>query len=156
MITITDHPKRIMASAVTTIVIYIAMIIILKPLFITPTTGMMAMMSYANPNYITLNIVSLLIGLCAGLAIFTITKPKEKVKENIELKIIKKALSADENAAIDEIEKAGEITQDSLRFRLGWSKAKASTILTNLDKMSLIQRERQGKTYNIFLQKKTH
>jgi uncharacterized membrane protein len=38
-----------------------------------------------------------------------------------------------------------------LRFRLGWSKAKLSRILTNLDKMNLIQRERAGKTYNVFL-----
>ena len=54
---------------------------------------------------------------------------------------------------LDEIKKAGEITQDSLRFRLNWSKAKVSTILTNLDKIGLIQRERIGKTYKVYLQK---
>jgi len=67
------------------------------------------------------------------------------------LEIIKKALSDDEKAVVDEIRRAGEITQDSLRFRLDWSKAKLSRILTNLDKMNLIQRERVGKTYNVFL-----
>ncbi|VVB59309.1 Uncharacterised protein [uncultured archaeon] len=82
---------------------------------------------------------------------------KEKFERQIppeqELKIIKKALTEEEKKAIAEIEKAGEITQDSLRFRLGWSKAKASAIISNLDRMGIVQRERQGKTYKVFLQK---
>lgn len=45
----------------------------------------------------------------------------------------------------------GRITQDSLRFRLGWSKAKVSRILTNLDRKNIVQRERTGKTYAVFL-----
>jgi len=71
-----------------------------------------------------------------------------------ELQIIRKVLSDDEKAIVDEIRRAGTITQDSLRFRLGWSKAKVSRILTSLDKMNLIQRERVGKTYNVFLTEK--
>jgi hypothetical protein len=71
-----------------------------------------------------------------------------------ELQIIRKVLSDDEKAVVDEIRRAGTITQDSLRFRLGWSKAKVSRILTNLDKMNLVQRERVGKTYNVFLTEK--
>ena len=97
---IKDHSKRVLASAATTILVYISMILILKPLFIAPETGMMAMMSYSNPNYITLNILALLLGLCAGLAIYTITKPKEEDKGKSDLRIIKKALSADEKAAV--------------------------------------------------------
>ena len=61
---------------------------------------------------------------------------------------------SNEKKILDEVKRAGEITQDSLRFRLNWSKAKISTILTNLDKINLIQRERQGKTYKVFLSKK--
>jgi len=79
---------------------------------------------------------------------------QQPTKDVDELKIIRKVLSGDENAIIDEIRRAGKITQDSLRFRLGWSKAKVSRILTNLDKMNLIQRERVGKTYNVFLTEK--
>ena len=76
-------------------------------------------------------------------------------KRNIdELKIIKRVLSKDERKVIKELEKTREITQDSLGFRLGWSKAKISTILSNLDRMRLIQRKREGKTYSVFLQKK--
>jgi len=79
---------------------------------------------------------------------------QQPMKEVDELKIIRKVLSNDEKAIVDEIRRAGEITQDSLRFRLGWSKAKVSRILTNLDKMNLIQRERVGKTYSVFLTEK--
>jgi hypothetical protein len=68
-----------------------------------------------------------------------------------ELDIIKRVLSDDERAVLDEIGRAGEITQDSLRFRLEWSKSKLSRILTNMDKLNLIQRERVGKTYTVFL-----
>ena len=76
-------------------------------------------------------------------------KDKEKDKE---FNIIKKALSEDERKILNEIKKAGEITQDSLRFRLNWSKAKISTILTNLDKKEIVQRQRTGKTYYVYLQ----
>jgi uncharacterized membrane protein len=72
-----------------------------------------------------------------------------------EFDILKRALSADEQAVFQEIQRTGEITQDSLRFRLEWSKAKLSRILTRLDKMNLVQRERVGKTYNVFITRRT-
>lgn len=146
-----ERNKRIILSAAITIITYILMTLLLKPLLIQGQTGMMGMMGFSNPNYTTLNMLSLLIGLFAGLALYLMTG--QQMQEN-ETAIIKKALSEDERKVIEEVERAGEITQDSLRFRLSWSKAKTSTILTNLDKMNLIQRERQGKTYNIFLGKK--
>lgn len=74
--------------------------------------------------------------------------PQEQKRE-----IIKTALTEEEKKALFEIEKAGEITQDSLRFRLGWSKAKTSAIISNLDRMGIVQRERIGKTYKVFLEK---
>ena len=94
------------------------------------------------------------IALVAGVLVTLWLKPAKTetvVAKTDELEIIKRALSDDEKAVIDEIRRAGEITQDSLRFRLGWSEAKLSRILTNLDKMNFIQRERVGKTYNVFL-----
>lgn len=82
---------------------------------------------------------------------------KEKMVREIppeqKREIIKPALTSEEKKALAEIEKAGEITQDSLRFRLGWSKAKASAIISNLDRIGVVQRERTGKTYKVFLQK---
>lgn len=148
-----DQNIRLLVSAAIAIAVYFIMTIILNPLVVHRSGGMMAMMSFASPDYITLHIASLLIGSFSGMAFYLLAKPRE-AEDGKELAIIRKALSADENAVIGEVEKAGEITQDSLRFRLGWSKAKVSTILTNLDRMNLIQRERQGKTYNVFLVKK--
>lgn len=79
------------------------------------------------------------------------TKKQQNTEEKFEF--LFKALSADEKLVLEEIKKSGEITQDSLRLRLNWSKAKMSTILTNLDKTGLIQKERTGKTYKVYLQK---
>ena len=107
-----------------------------------------------NQNSIFVNLaalsVALLVGVLVSLLLMT-KKTETTVTKADELEIIKRALSDDEKAVLDEIRRAGEITQDSLRFRLEWSKAKLSRILTNLDKLNLIQRERVGKTYNVFL-----
>lgn len=145
---------------------YLIAFIILAP-FLTPQptswpSMMQNMMGSSQTGII--NLVALLLALTAGLAVLllmwkpaTAVTPVEKAggtKQLDELSIIKKALSEDEKAVIEEIRKAGEITQDSLRFRLDWSKAKLSRILTNLDKMNIIQRERIGKTYNVFLTEK--
>ena len=103
----------------------------------------------------------ILVGAVAYLAVlsaflfslYLLKSEEKKTGGKSELAILKKALSEDEKNIVEEIEKAKEITQDSLRFRLGWSKAKVSTILTNLDKMGLVQRERIGKTYKVYLQR---
>ena len=116
--------------------------------------------NYEKDNYV--NLITMVISLTIGLVIYLkfLSKETENVKYNNkkrnidELKIIKRVLSKDERKVIKELEKTREITQDSLRFRLGWSKAKISTILSNLDRMRLIQRKREGKTYSVFLQKK--
>lgn len=81
---------------------------------------------------------------------------KGEVSAVHEFELVKKGLSEDEKKILAEIEKEKEITQDSLRFRLEWSKAKVSTILTHLDKMGIIQRRREGKTYVVFLSKKEY
>ncbi len=119
-------------------------------------SGMMQMMgnssvfNFSDPTMIVINFVSLMFSLLsafvASLYIFSVTHEKESGK------IIEKMLSDNERKVVNEVRKAKEITQDSLRFRLNWSKAKISTILTNLDKKSIIQRERTGKTYKVRLQ----
>lgn len=138
------------------VLFYFAIFSILKPFFITeplPMTRMMGynMLNFSNSDSATMNLISLIIAI--GVAIFVSFYLFKHDAKDEEYKIIRKALSDDEKRILDEIKKAGEITQDSLRFRLDWSKAKVSTILTNLDKMNLIQRERVGKTYRVYLQK---
>ena len=111
------------------------------------------MMNFSSGSSATMNLVALIIAIAIALVVsFYLFRQDDKEQE---YKLMRRALSEDENAILDEIKKAGEITQDSLRFRLNWSKAKISTILTNLDRMNLIQRERIGKTYKVYLQKKS-
>ena len=144
-----DNITKILLIVLVIVVSYFITFLLLKPFF--APSSMMDMMNQMINGGITTNntlaiITSLVIGIIISLYLF-------KDKEKDEFSIIRKALSEDERKILDEIKKSGEITQDSLRFRLDWSKAKISTILTNLDKRNLIQRERTGKTYKVYLQK---
>lgn len=155
-----DNVTKILLILLIGSIFYFALFSILKPFFITEPTPMFRMMgqmmgsdimNFSSASSATMNLVSLIAAISAALIVsFYLFKQDAKDEE---YKIVRKALSEDEKAILDEIKKAGEITQDSLRFRLDWSKAKVSTILTNLDKRGLIQRERIGKTYKVYLQK---
>lgn len=155
-----DNVTKILLILLIGVVFYFAVFLILKPFFITepiPRISMMRqmmgsdIMNFSNSSSAAMNLVSLIVAISIAIFVsFYLFKHDAKYEE---YKIIRKALSEDEKAILDEIKKAGEITQDSLRFRLDWSKAKVSTTLTNLDKIGLIQRERIGKTYKVYLQK---
>lgn len=145
---------------------YIGFLFLLKPVFIpdgalgTHDTVMGDhIMTFISPEQRNLNLTSIFLAFIVGFVAWLLikgdnTKQESKPEARDEMEIIKKALSDDEKLILGEIQKAGEITQDSLRFRLNWSKAKVSAILLQLDRINLVQRERQGKTYNVFLQKK--
>lgn len=161
-----DNASKIAIIILVVLVGYLLAFLIASSLLIPTQTPMMQMMNqamganimnFSTTSSIIINIVSLLFGIGLGLltSLYLFgaqTKDKGQTKDK-EYNILRKALSDDEKKILDEVKKAGEITQDSLRFRLDWSKAKVSTILTNLDKMGLIQRERTGKTYKVYLQK---
>jgi len=158
-ITRLDNVTKIVLILLIGVIFYFVIFSILKPFFIAEPTQMRDMMSqimgsdimnFSSSSPPTRNLVSLIVAIAIAL-IVSFYLFKRDVKEQ-EYKIIRRALSEDEKAILDEIKKAGEITQDSLRYRLNWSKAKISTILTNLDKINLIQRERTGKTYKVYLQ----
>ena len=155
-----DNVSKIALIVLIAIVGYFSVFLIISPLFTPKQTPMMQMMgeamgtnimNFSTTNSIIINLISLV--FAAGLGFFASLYLFGLQSKDKEYSIMRKALSEDEKAILDEIKKAGEITQDSLRFRLNWSKAKVSTILTNLDKRGLIQRERIGKTYNVYLQK---
>ncbi len=151
-----DLPTRILIIILVVVFSYLALFLLLTGLFVQQPSmpDMMHHMISPSQNTIAINLAALSLALLAGVLVslwFRTEKPEARVARTDELEIIKRALSEDEKAVLDEIRRAGEITQDSLRFRLDWSKAKLSRILTNLDKMNLIQRERVGKTYNVFI-----
>jgi uncharacterized membrane protein len=159
-----DIITKILLILLITSIFYLAIFSLLKPFFITKPSSIPGVfgeiindiLDFSASDSLTINLVSLIFSLIiAVISSYNLFKPEQKAeseKEN-EIKIIRKALSDDEKAVLDEIKKAKEITQDSLRFRLNWSKAKISTILTNLDRLGIIQRERIGKTYKVYLQK---
>ena len=145
-----DNITKILIVVLVIAVSYFLVFLALRPFFAPKN---MADMMNQIGSIGTETIIPLIIALIIGIVVsFYLFKNKE-YKEKDEFNILRKALSEDEKKILDEIKKAREITQDSLRFRLEWSKAKISTILTNLDKMGLIQRERTGKTYKVYLQK---
>jgi len=156
----TDTTTKIFLIVFVVVVSYLIVSIIMTPFFVQQPRTMYEMMQQVtnfSQQSATLNALALVIALGIGLvaSIQLKTKPAVRTRDSKEraLSIVKKKLSADEKKLLKEIERTGTITQDSLRARLGWSKAKVSTTLTRLDKMNLIQRERQGKTYKVFLSK---
>ena len=109
------------------------------------------MMNFETPELRLLNMLAVVVALAVGFLVSYNIALAQRDEPEHQLEIIKKALSDDERLVVEEGERAGDITQDSLRFRLDWSKAKVSTVLSNLDRMGVIQRERMGKTYKVFL-----
>ena len=152
-----DNVTKILLILLIGVILYFLVFLTLNSSFIkepASMTDMMGQMMGYNNSSVTISLISLIIAIIAALIVsFYLFKQNRKEKEDSDYKVLRKALSEDEKKILDEIKKAGEITQDSLRFRLDWSKAKISTILTNLDKRNLIQRKRTGKTYNVYLQK---
>ncbi len=150
-----DAVTKIFLVLFITALSYLFFSAIAAPLFArqprTMVEAMQQMMNFSSANIFAL-VAAIGIGLFASFKLNAVQDAR-KTSGGHALSIIKRKLSPDEKALLKEIEKAGVITQDSLRARLAWSKAKVSTILTRLDRMNLIQRERQGKTYKVFLQK---
>ncbi len=155
-----DQTTKIFLIVFLAAISYLVISVIMRPFFVqeprTMFEAMQQMMNFSQqntiPNMLAL-VIALGIGLFASFKLRTKAAPKAASSRRQALSIVRKKLSDDEKKMLKEIETAGAITQDSLRARLGWSKAKVSTTLTRLDKMNLIQRERQGKTYKVFLSK---
>jgi len=155
-----DNVTKIFLVAFVVAAAYLVLSIIIRPLFVQQPETMYGMMQQAMgfsqqgaiPNMLAL-VAALGLGILVSLQFKTKTVTRIGRSRERALSIVRKRLSGDEKRMLKEIERAGSITQDSLRARLAWSKAKVSTTLTRFDKMNLIQRERQGKTYRVFLPK---
>ncbi len=143
-----DNITKILLIILVIAVSYFLIFLTLRPFFAPKSMiDMMNQIGSIGTETIIPLIIALVIGIIISFYLFR-TETKDR-----DFNIIRRILSEDEKKVLDEIKKTGDITQDSLRFRLDWSKAKISTILTNLDKKGLVQRERLGKTYKIYLQR---
>jgi len=110
---------------------------------------------------------SFFIGMLGGVSFFVLTRPKETApkepqpgstayKEEVSpleknIQLLKKALTVDESLIIDMIKENDGITQDSLRFKTGFSKSKVSYLVTELEKKDIIHRQELGRTYKLFI-----
>jgi uncharacterized membrane protein len=160
-----DVLSKVALVVLVSVLTYVVLLALLKPFFITQgiTMGQATimgdhMMSFQNPEEANLNIAAIVGAVIAGAATaFGIGQREQPVAQKTEqldeLTIIKRVLSPDEKKLIGVIEEAGEITQDSLTFRLEWSRAKVSVMVTNLERLNILQRKREGKTYVVFLPK---
>jgi uncharacterized membrane protein len=98
--------------------------------------------------------LSFLGGMLAGVAFFLWSKPPANEKTatspmNRNIEILKRALSDDEKLLIDIIRNSEGITQDSIRFRTGFSKSKVSALISEMEKKDIVVRERLGRTYKV-------
>lgn len=163
------HLKKFILPVLLAIITDIFLFLILSPFLKTQEVvslshGQKTIIETTNP---LIPFFIILISLLIGFAAFLLQeKPRQippipmkttikKIQDKEAIyKILAKALSDDEKKVLEEIKKSKEITQDSLRFRLEWSKPKLSAILTSLDRRGIIQRERTGKTYKVTFDKK--
>ncbi len=151
-----NNVTKILLIILVVVIFYFIIFLILKPFLITQPVSMTEMMNKVirgDTASSLINLVSFIIALVIGVIVSFYLFREQKETRSREYEITNKILSDDEKKILNEIKKAKEITQDSLRFRLNWSKAKISTILTNLDRKGVVQRERTGKTYKVYLQK---
>lgn len=79
-----------------------------------------------------------------------VDKADERPQIHKSLSILERALNDDEIVLIDIIRENEGVTQDSLRFRTGYSKSKVSALILNLEKKGIIDRQKLGRTYKIF------
>lgn len=101
--------------------------------------------------------LSFLGGMFAGVLFYFWSKPRgrEKPKAAAEpplqrnLAILEHALKEDEVLLLRMIANSEGITQDSLRFRSGFSKSKVSALLLGMEKNGIIYREKLGRTYKV-------
>ena len=140
---------------------YLVLVHILTPLFVHEPGNPLHDLFPQEPEAVifSITIVSILLSVSAGLVVASYLElfrgnalPLARNKKvEADLDVLKKMMSKDEKDVVDEVVKAGEITQDSLRLRLDWSKAKLSTVISVLDRQGVLQRERSGKTYRVRL-----
>ena len=80
------------------------------------------------------------------------TKKQQDVESKFEL--ILTALNEDEKNVIKSVREQDGITQATLRIRTGFSKAKLSALLNDLENRGLIKKIAKGKTNQVFLKRK--
>lgn len=135
--------ERLLASVLLVFVVYFGTISVLSLIFGEEESTAIARyrMSF-----------SFLLSMFFGVGFFIWTRPKGaegQLEKN--LAVLERALSEDEIALLHIIKENEGVTQDSLRFRTGFSKSKVSALLLGLEKSGIIARQELGRTYRVYL-----
>ena len=127
-----DLTTKIILIVLVVVISYLLLFLVLSEVFVqepTSGTGMMGQMMDTSPDYTVVILISLIIALVVGVLVTLWLKPAKTettVSKTDELEIIKRALSDDEKAVLDEIRRAEKITK--ILYGLGWSGAKSSSL----------------------------
>ncbi|MBS3062638.1 MAG: MarR family transcriptional regulator [Candidatus Diapherotrites archaeon] len=142
-----DNVSRFYLTAIVVVTAYILASLVFA--FVTGRAVALVMMNFSDNLLFLANVLAVLFSLGVGF-VFSVFCWRMK-KPGKAFEFIVGVLTDDEKRLLAEVKAAKAITQDSLVFRLGWSRAKASTVLSNLDRKRLVVRERSGKTYKVYL-----
>jgi uncharacterized membrane protein len=98
---------------------------------------------------------SFVAGVTAGLVFYFLSsrwghKPRTGDIDR-SMNVLGRTLSDDEMMILSLVKDSSGITQDSVKFRTDFSKSKVSALVLGLEKKGIIQREKTGKTYKLFL-----
>lgn len=159
--------KRVIISFVVGFAVYMVVTMILATVFQPTTTivgGRFSMMGGAvptqNSDYVFYLMMTSMMSLIAGTAAGALTYhfyPEEaaaKTEDEPEYVIddvVWGILNENEKKVMKEVVRSEGVTQDSLVHRLGYSKAKLSILLNDLEKKDLVMREKLGRTNSILL-----
>jgi len=145
-----DTLSKVALINIILIVTYIFLICFLVPSIVDSSIGFSEeyIFSFSTPDHAHLNFLSLFGSLIFSSMILILIRKKDGDEK---INIIKNVLSKPEKEVVSILQDVKEITQDSLRHRLDWSRAKISSTLTNMEKRNILQRKRDGKTYIVFL-----
>lgn len=136
---------------------YVLLAHLLAPLFIPGDQTLVGgyRLSFRDEAHTDLNLTAIVGALVIGsIAAFVMQRFGNAPKKQQNIVNSSKPLSADERKMLDAIRENGEITQDSLKYRFNWSRAKVSALTTTLERLNFVQRRREGKTYVLFLSKR--
>lgn len=137
--------ERLMASVILIFIVYFGLDSLLSLVLNDESTSLVQ-------GRLTFSFVA---GMASGILFYLYSKrsgtPTDKQDMDRNIQILKRALNDDEMRIIDMVKDTPGLTQDSLRFRTDFSKSKVSALILNLEKKGIVQREKSGKTYKIFL-----
>jgi uncharacterized membrane protein len=160
--------KRVIASFVVGFAVYMLVTMILAMLFQPSPTfigGRFSMMGSSVPtqtnDYVFYLVMTSMMSLISGSAAGALTyhfypaegeaKTKEEGQEYRVDDVVWGILNENEKKVMKEVIRSEGLTQDSLVHRLGYSKAKLSILLSDLEKKDLVMREKLGRTNSIIL-----